>query len=166
MSTGSITAREMFDADQASQALGIEISELAPGSATVTVTVGETMVNGHGITHGGYVFLLADTAFALACNGYEDSAVAARGHPISTSDPSGRHLDRDRHREGARGPKRDLRRDRSQWRCRRRRVPRRQPIHHPLKFSPRCFSSRREVRGGRNRRQRSSPAYLAVPHGN
>ncbi|SCC32636.1 acyl-CoA thioesterase [Rhodococcus qingshengii] len=78
MSTGSITAREMFDADQASQALGIEISELAPGSATVTVTVGETMVNGHGITHGGYVFLLADTAFALACNGYEDSAVAAR----------------------------------------------------------------------------------------
>ncbi|KSU78393.1 hydroxyphenylacetyl-CoA thioesterase PaaI [Rhodococcus qingshengii] len=68
----------MFDADQASQALGIEISELAPGSATVTVTVGETMVNGHGITHGGYVFLLADTAFALACNGYEDSAVAAR----------------------------------------------------------------------------------------
>lgn len=62
MSTGSITAREMFDADQASQALGIEISELAPGSATVTVTVGETMVNGHGITHGGYVFLLADTA--------------------------------------------------------------------------------------------------------
>ena len=63
MSTGSITAREMFDADQASQALGIEISELAPGSATVTVTVGETMVNGHGITHGGYVFLLADTAF-------------------------------------------------------------------------------------------------------
>lgn len=78
MSTGSITAREMFDADQASQALGIEISELAPGSATVTVTVGETMVNGHGITHGGYVFLLADTAFALACNGYEDSAVAVR----------------------------------------------------------------------------------------
>jgi len=78
VSTGSITAREMFDADQASQALGIEISELAPGSATVTVTVGETMVNGHGITHGGYVFLLADTAFALACNGYEDSAVAAR----------------------------------------------------------------------------------------
>ena len=78
MSTGSITAREMFDADQASQALGIEISELAPGSATVTVTVGETMVNGRGITHGGYVFLLADTAFALACNGYEDSAVAAR----------------------------------------------------------------------------------------
>lgn len=78
MSTDSITARKMFESDRASRALGIEISVLSPGSATVTMTVGETMVNGHGITHGGYVFLLADTAFALACNGYEYSAVAAR----------------------------------------------------------------------------------------
>ncbi|WP_424809745.1 hydroxyphenylacetyl-CoA thioesterase PaaI [Rhodococcus sp. 27YEA15] len=68
----------MFDADLASRALGIAVTELSPGSATVTVSVTETMVNGHGITHGGYVFLLADTAFALACNGYDAAAVAAR----------------------------------------------------------------------------------------
>ncbi len=71
-------ARSMFAADAASQALGIEVVDLGAGTATTTVTVGETMVNGHGITHGGYVFLLADTTFALACNSRGDAAVAAR----------------------------------------------------------------------------------------
>ncbi|KXP00747.1 hydroxyphenylacetyl-CoA thioesterase PaaI [Tsukamurella pseudospumae] len=71
-------AQSMFLADSASRALGIEIADLRPGAATTTVTVGETMVNGHGITHGGYVFLLADTTFALACNSRGDAAVAAR----------------------------------------------------------------------------------------
>ena len=71
-------ARSMFAADNASRALGIEIADLRPGAATTTVTVGEAMVNGHGITHGGYVFLLADTTFALACNSRGDAAVAAR----------------------------------------------------------------------------------------
>ena len=70
-------AREMFAADTASRALGIEIAELAPGRATATMTVRESMVNGHGITHGGYVFALADTAFALACNSRGSRAVAA-----------------------------------------------------------------------------------------
>lgn len=72
------SAREMFDADVASQALGIEVHELASDRAVVSMTVGETMVNGHGITHGGLVFALADTAFALACNGHGEPAVAAR----------------------------------------------------------------------------------------
>ncbi|RVW09396.1 hydroxyphenylacetyl-CoA thioesterase PaaI [Prescottella agglutinans] len=72
------SAREMFDADVASRALGIEVLELAPGRAIASMTVGETMVNGHGITHGGFVFALADTAFALACNGHGEPAVAAR----------------------------------------------------------------------------------------
>ncbi|MFD6673051.1 hydroxyphenylacetyl-CoA thioesterase PaaI [Rhodococcus zopfii] len=72
------SAQEMFDADVASKALGIELRELAPGRAVASMTVGETMVNGHGITHGGLVFALADTAFALACNGYGEPAVAAR----------------------------------------------------------------------------------------
>ena len=71
-------ARSMFAADSASRALGIEIVDLRPGTATTTVTVGETMVNGHGITHGGYIFLFADTTFALACNSRGDAAVAAR----------------------------------------------------------------------------------------
>ncbi|QBJ96078.1 hydroxyphenylacetyl-CoA thioesterase PaaI [Rhodococcus sp. ABRD24] len=72
------SAREMFEADVASQALGIEVRELAPGHAVASMTVRETMVNGHGITHGGFVFVLADTTFALACNGYDEPAVAAR----------------------------------------------------------------------------------------
>ena len=71
-------AREMFEADNASRALGIQILELSPGHAVASMVVGETMVNGHGITHGGFVFTLADTAFAMACNGYDTAAVAAR----------------------------------------------------------------------------------------
>ncbi|MEE2030643.1 hydroxyphenylacetyl-CoA thioesterase PaaI [Rhodococcus chondri] len=71
-------AREMFAADTASRALGIEVLELEQGRATASLAVTETMVNGHGITHGGYVFLLADTAFALACNSYDLPAVGAR----------------------------------------------------------------------------------------
>ncbi|RZK93591.1 MAG: hydroxyphenylacetyl-CoA thioesterase PaaI [Rhodococcus sp. (in: high G+C Gram-positive bacteria)] len=77
-STECQIAREMFEADTASQALGIQIVELTPGHAVASMVVGETMVNGHGITHGGFVFTLADTAFAMACNGYDLSAVAAR----------------------------------------------------------------------------------------
>ncbi|MGF7120306.1 MULTISPECIES: hydroxyphenylacetyl-CoA thioesterase PaaI [unclassified Rhodococcus (in: high G+C Gram-positive bacteria)] len=72
------SAQEMFEADVASRALGIEVRELFPGRAVASMTVRETMVNGHGITHGGFVFTLADTAFALACNGYDEPAVAAR----------------------------------------------------------------------------------------
>ncbi|MGY0499315.1 hydroxyphenylacetyl-CoA thioesterase PaaI [Nocardia sp. FBN12] len=71
-------ARDMFAADTASQALGIEVLELEQGRASVTMTVTDAMVNGHGITHGGYVFLLADTAFALACNSGHQAAVSAR----------------------------------------------------------------------------------------
>ena len=77
-STECRIARKMFEADNASQALGIEILELSPGHAVASMVVGETMVNGHGITHGGFVFTLADTTFAMACNGYDTPAVAAR----------------------------------------------------------------------------------------
>ena len=61
-------AAAMFANDRASQALGITIRTLAPGRAELAMTVTDLMVNGHGIAHGGYVFLLADTAFACACN--------------------------------------------------------------------------------------------------
>ncbi|MCQ4118883.1 hydroxyphenylacetyl-CoA thioesterase PaaI [Rhodococcus sp. FXJ9.536] len=71
-------AREMFASDAASKNLGITIGDLTPGHAVAAMTVTATMVNGHGITHGGFVFTLADTAFALACNGYDQPAVAAR----------------------------------------------------------------------------------------
>jgi acyl-CoA thioesterase len=66
----------MYAADRASQALGIEITEVRPGRATATMRVSAEMVNGHAIAHGGYVFLLADTAFAFACNTYGEATVA------------------------------------------------------------------------------------------
>jgi len=69
-------ARRMFDADGASHALGISVAALGPGTASARMTVRPAMINGHGLMHGGYVFLLADTAFALACNTYADASVA------------------------------------------------------------------------------------------
>ena len=71
-------AHEMFAADAASRKLGIELLELRDGHARMSMVVTEDMVNGHAITHGGYVFILADTTFAMACNSYDDAAVAAR----------------------------------------------------------------------------------------
>lgn len=67
----------MFLADRASADLGMELLEAGDGSATVRMTVSATMVNGHGIAHGGYVFMLADTAFACACNSKGPVTVAA-----------------------------------------------------------------------------------------
>jgi acyl-CoA thioesterase len=66
----------MYADDASSQHLGIELDEVAPGCARARMKVGPTMVNGHGIAHGGYIFLLADTAFAFACNSYGEPAVA------------------------------------------------------------------------------------------
>ena len=68
---------EMWAGDSASRRLGIELDAIGVGRARVRMTVGDWMLNGHGICHGGLVFTLADTAFALACNTGEDAAVAA-----------------------------------------------------------------------------------------
>ena len=70
-------AAAMYAADVASQSLGIRVRDVAPGRATATMLITDTMVNGHGICHGGYVFLLADTAFAFACNTHGAAVVAA-----------------------------------------------------------------------------------------
>jgi acyl-CoA thioesterase len=70
-------AHDMFDRDQASRELGIELIEAGDGAAAVRMRVTDSMVNGHGRTHGGYVFLLADTAFACACNSRGPVTVAA-----------------------------------------------------------------------------------------
>lgn len=70
-------AERMYADDLASQQLGIEIEIDRPGSALATMTVREDMVNGHDICHGGYIFTLADTAFAFACNAYNRVTVAA-----------------------------------------------------------------------------------------
>lgn len=70
------SAEAMYAADEASRRLGIEITDVTPGGAVARMTVTAEMVNGHGIAHGGYVFLLADTAFAFACNTYGQVTVA------------------------------------------------------------------------------------------
>lgn len=71
----------MFSADTASRALGIEVLDLQAGRARLRMAVTARMVNGHGIAHGGYVFLLADSAFACACN-REGSVTVAAGADI------------------------------------------------------------------------------------
>lgn len=67
----------MYAEDDASKLLGIEIGEVSPGCATAHMTVTSGMVNGHDICHGGYIFTLADSAFAFACNTYGRVTVAA-----------------------------------------------------------------------------------------
>jgi acyl-CoA thioesterase len=69
-------ATTMFDRDRASRGLGIRVERVEPGFAELTMTVRADMVNGHAICHGGFVFLLADSAFAFACNSYNLNTVA------------------------------------------------------------------------------------------
>ena len=69
--------QEMYGADQASQALGIEILDVAPGQVRLAMLVRPDMVNGLGMCHGDIVFALADSAFAFACNSYGEPMVAA-----------------------------------------------------------------------------------------
>ena len=73
----SPAAQAMFDDDLASRSLGIELLEAAGGRAVALMRITERMVNGHKIAHGGYLFLLADTAFACACNSDGPVTVAA-----------------------------------------------------------------------------------------
>jgi acyl-CoA thioesterase len=71
-------ADAMWKEDDASQGLGMEIVEVRQGHATLAMTVKPHMVNGQRIAHGGFVFLLADSAFAFACNSHNERAVAAQ----------------------------------------------------------------------------------------
>ena len=67
----------MWANDRAAKALGIAIDAVGPGSAILSMTVREDMVNGHDLCHGGLVATLADTAFAYACNAYNEITVAS-----------------------------------------------------------------------------------------
>ncbi len=69
------SAREMWNGDSASQRLGMALDHIAPGEATLSMSITESMSNGHGNCHGGYIFTLADSAFAFACNSYNDVVV-------------------------------------------------------------------------------------------
>jgi acyl-CoA thioesterase len=70
------SAKAMWNDDSASQQIGMTLDHIAPGEATLSMTISEAMSNGHGNCHGGYIFTLADSAFAFACNSYNQLAVA------------------------------------------------------------------------------------------
>lgn len=70
-------ARLMWAEDSASRALGMRLLHVAPGKATLQMPVRADMTNGHGICHGGFIFLLADSTFAFACNSHNQRCVAA-----------------------------------------------------------------------------------------
>ena len=69
-------ADAMWASDNASRALGMELVDVGAGRSTMAMTVTDKMTNGHGMCHGGYIFTLADSAFAFACNSYNQNAVA------------------------------------------------------------------------------------------
>jgi len=69
-------AEAMWAEDSASKGLGMQLISVEPGRAVLAMTITGTMVNGHNIAHGGFIFTLADSAFAFACNTYNQRAVA------------------------------------------------------------------------------------------
>ncbi|HFC05201.1 MAG TPA: hydroxyphenylacetyl-CoA thioesterase PaaI, partial [Rhizobiales bacterium] len=69
--------QKMLESDEASKSLGVSIIAIAPGQATIEMTIRQKMLNGHNTCHGGFLFTLADFAFAVACNSYNKIAVAA-----------------------------------------------------------------------------------------
>jgi acyl-CoA thioesterase len=77
MAVGPNPVETMMAADVASRTLGIELIECGDGHAHTRMVIGDHMVNGHGIAHGGLIFSLADTAFACACNSWGPPTVAA-----------------------------------------------------------------------------------------
>lgn len=68
-------ARAMWNEDSASQRLDMRLEHVTPGAATLSMTITDQMTNGHGNCHGGYIFTLADSAFAFACNTYNQRTV-------------------------------------------------------------------------------------------
>jgi acyl-CoA thioesterase len=73
-------AEAMWKEDDASKGLGMEMVDIGPGQATLTMIVQPHMVNGQRIAHGGFIFTLADSAFAFACNTHNERTVAAQGN--------------------------------------------------------------------------------------
>ena len=105
--TASACASAMWRHDRASPGLGMTLDHVAPGTARLSMRVGAQMLNGHGTCHGGFIFALADSAFAFACNTHGPAAVAAHCtisflRPV----PEGAQLvahATERHREGRSG---------------------------------------------------------------
>jgi len=74
------TAEAMFRRDAASKLIGLRLIAVRPGYARMAMVVRADMVNGHHMCHGGYLFTLADSTFAYACNSYNQNTVASACH--------------------------------------------------------------------------------------
>jgi acyl-CoA thioesterase len=72
-----LAGKTMYERDPASQALGMTLDAIRPGYARMSMPVRGDMLNGHGSCHGGYIFMLADSAFAFACNSHNFNTVGA-----------------------------------------------------------------------------------------
>ena len=70
----------MWAEDNTPRSHGMRLESVGPGMATLSMVVTPTMTNGHGMGHGGFIFMLADTAFAYACNSYNKNTVASACH--------------------------------------------------------------------------------------
>src|SRR4029453_17898534 len=75
--TADLVCEGMYANDRASKAMGMEVTAVSPGTATLTMTVRDDMLNGHDLCHGGFVATLCDSAFAFACNSYNELTVAS-----------------------------------------------------------------------------------------
>lgn len=75
--TADLVREAMFASDRASKALGMQVLEVTPGGAVLSMTVRDDMLNGHGLCHGGLIAALADSAFAFGCNSYNELTVAS-----------------------------------------------------------------------------------------
>ncbi|MDB5747429.1 MAG: phenylacetic acid degradation protein [Massilia sp.] len=72
-----LAGKTMYERDPASQALGMTLDAIRPGYARMSMRVRSDMLNGHATCHGGYIFMLADSAFAFACNSHNFNTVGA-----------------------------------------------------------------------------------------
>lgn len=75
--TADFVRAAMLPKDHATQSLGMHVVEVTPGHATLTMVVRDDMLNGHDLCHGGIIATLADSAFAYACNSYNELTVAS-----------------------------------------------------------------------------------------
>ena len=87
MVTPAQAAELLWQDDSATKGLGIELVDVGPGRARLSMTVRDDMVNGHGTAHGGFISAFADSAFAVACNTYGEVTVAA-GFSIDFLEPA------------------------------------------------------------------------------
>ncbi len=100
-------ATKMYESDAASQGLGISVEVTGVGEAEACFKVTADMMNGFDVCHGGYVFMLADSAFAFACNAYDQLTVAGGAsidflRPVKSGDALVA-VARERHRGGRSG---------------------------------------------------------------